>query len=105
MIKARYTSKCFNHQTRPDWLTLLLDFDGTEDNVRRLNGKVLGVPFNWQPRSDDYKASIQLLAAVDSEFKKWLVDLALFLEYSKPVVPRTEKSIPVTELAEMIYYE
>ena len=75
MVKALVTSKCERHHTNPNYLTLLVLFEGNEKNVRSY-----GLRGNWQPTDAEVMGIIRRLAELSPTFADQLVRYAVNLD-------------------------
>jgi hypothetical protein len=94
MVKVIVTSNCNSHKVNVDYKTLLILFDGNDDNIRPV-----GLRGNWQPKDAEILAIVKLLCEISPTFAEKLVRFALsFNQWNQAPV----KSKPITDLAELI---
>ena len=102
MVKALVTSKCESHHTNPDYVTLLVLFEGNEKNVRPY-----GLRGNWQPTDAEVLGLVKRMCELSPTFAEGLVRYALRLdtwtgkERTSSYNARS-KGKPITDLAELL---
>jgi len=93
MVKVTVTKDCASHHSNMEYKTLLILFDGNDDNIRPV-----GLRGNWQPKDAEILAIVKLLCEISPTFADKLVRFALsFNQWNQGPV----KSKPITDLAEL----
>jgi len=90
-LKLIVTEKCASHRYNQSYQTLLIEFDGSEDNVRPYGHK-----FNWQPKDSEFMAVVKTLVELSPTFRSDLIDYVYSLNTWTSVKPKRV----VTNLAE-----
>jgi hypothetical protein len=94
MVKVTVTKNCASHRFNQDYLTMLILFDGTDNNVRPL-----GLRGNWQPTDREFRNAVTLLAENSPTFAEWLEEYVLRQMNRWTMKPKTRV---ITNLAELL---
>jgi hypothetical protein len=95
-LRLKVTSDCASHRVNPDYKTLLVEFDGSENNLRPY-----GLEANWQPTDDEVLMIVEGLADLSPTFREKLFKLMYMIDFSNTKTPPKPRR-KVRKLAEML---